>query len=580
MQKNLKKAALGVSSFQTIQSTEAVYVDKTRFIEALEQSNVLYPFIVRPRRFGKSLFVNILEQYYDKAASADFEKNFKGTYIYEHKTPLQGTYHVLRLEFSGLAAEYVETEFLEVLKNSASEFFFRYPMIGSDELLKNTYTSPAAFIKKFFAFVASYIPRQKLFIVIDEYDQFANEILSTDKKTFRKTASTKGFLKNFYTAVKAGTSGVVGRVFITRVTSISLDSLTSGFSIATNLTFDADFSEMFGFSDSEVRALIPQMVDLARYGHSETEVFTRMKDLYDGYHMSAESPSSVFNSSAVLYYLDYLGRHNSEPDTLMDSSFAVDLSKIHGILSLAPSQMQIEIVRSALDDVPVKLGALKKVINFNQNDTFDRNDLLSTLVYFGFLTFVPGKRWELVCPNKVIKEQFFQYYFSYLLEAPSYAPVFDDLNETFSHLRAGDPLPFLTYTCETLSEAMGVHDSAHFSEHSVQVAVLSNLLFFSDYRATSEFEVRTRDEKGYADLAVLPKENPEKNGACLIEIKHIAKGSARSKKAREAAVAGAAAKARGQLALYAGDKRFAGYPLLKKVVIVFVGTSPALIEVC
>lgn len=238
MPKQLKTAALGASSFQTIRSLGAVYVDKTQFIETLEQSKILYPFIVRPRRFGKSLFVNILEQYYDRAAAGEFEKNFKGTYICEHKTPLQGQFYVMHLEFSGLAAECAQTEFLEVLRNAARDFFLKYPMSESEGLLGKNYTSPSAFIKTFFSFVAGYVPQQKLYLVIDEYDQFANEILSADKKTFREITSSKGFLKNFYAAVKAATAGVVGRVFITGVTSISLDSLTSDFSIATNLTFD------------------------------------------------------------------------------------------------------------------------------------------------------------------------------------------------------------------------------------------------------------------------------------------------------------------------------------------------------
>lgn len=130
MSKTLKIASLGDSSFVSIREAGCVYVDKTRFIEALEKNKVRFPFIVRPRRFGKTLFVNTLEQYYDKAASENFNKNFAGTYIHAHKTPLQGQFYVMRMQFAGLSGAQVEEHFLSRVIGCAESFFLKYPLNG------------------------------------------------------------------------------------------------------------------------------------------------------------------------------------------------------------------------------------------------------------------------------------------------------------------------------------------------------------------------------------------------------------------------------------------------------------------
>lgn len=145
-------------------------------------------------------------------------------------------------------------------------------------------------------------------------------------------------------------------------------------------------------------------------------------------------------------------------------------------------------------------------------------------------------------------------------------------------MKRGEAQPFLTYIYEKLTKSLGVHDSAHFTEHSAQMAILSNLLFFSDYEARSEVEIRDAGTKGYADVVVLPKKDLRTNHAYLIEIKHIAAGAVRSKKARADAVARAFDEAKGQLGRYAEDGQFEKYPLLDKVAVVFVGTAIAGVE--
>ena len=158
------------------------YADKTRFIELIKDTN--FPFIVRPRRFGKALFTQMLQAYYDKAEAEHFDDTY----------------------------------------------------------------------------------RKKVFVIIDEYDQFANAILSNDLTQFKRITSSKGFLKDFYAKLKEATAGPVARIFITGVTSISLDSMTSGFSIAKNVTTRSAYASLFGFTEAELKALIPQVIDLKNTG--------------------------------------------------------------------------------------------------------------------------------------------------------------------------------------------------------------------------------------------------------------------------------------------------------------------------
>ena len=259
----LKVLPRGKSDFRTIRERGMAFVDKTQFIEFVENCGSDYPFIVRPRRFGKSLSVNMLEAYYDEAAAGDFEKVFAGTYIAAHKTALAGAYRVLHLDFSGSASKDVapSVRFLMKVHSALVEYFGKYPHPQQAKILEEPYPDAASLIEAFFALM-SIDYRQKLFVIIDEYDPFSNEILTADLDQFKSITSSRGFLKDFYSCLKAATTKAVARVFITGVTTISLDSMTSGFNIAENVTADPEFADAIGFTEAELRALILESVNL------------------------------------------------------------------------------------------------------------------------------------------------------------------------------------------------------------------------------------------------------------------------------------------------------------------------------
>ena len=351
MAKALKRVPYGQASFVGLRKFGYAFVDKTPFIQTLERGTQ-FPFLVRPRRFGKSVFANMLAAYYDKAAKADFEKNFAGTWIGEHPTPLASQYLVLQFDFSGIEpGEELVAGFISNVKTGLITFQSRY--LGDDPrveaVLNATYVSPARLLSDFLNLALKKLkPEEKIYLIIDEYDQFAQTVLSSDPGTFRAMAGKDGFLKAFYAVIKRFSTILIEWAFITGVTSISLDSMTSGFNIARNLTLNPAFSTMLGFTDSELRGLIPQLVDIERYGHSVDEIFDHMKVLYDGYRFSPDSEASVFNASMCLYYLGEIAETGHEPAVLLDPAFSVDLSKIEGVLSLGRKAFVEEVVADVL----------------------------------------------------------------------------------------------------------------------------------------------------------------------------------------------------------------------------------------
>ncbi len=377
----LKPSTYGEADFAYIRENGLAYVDKTQFIEALETCGSRYPFIVRPRRFGKTLSTSVLEAYYDEAAADRFEQVFAGTYIGAHKTALASKFRVFHLDFSGLASPnstVLQTEFLETVKASVRQYFSRYPHPNQNEVLQENFPTATTLITRFFSLAAEVSPK-KIYVIIDEYDQFANEILSEDLDHFKSITSSEGFFKNFFSKLKAATRYAVARIFITGVTSISLDSMTSGFNIATNYTTDPAFANLYGFTETELRELVPQILDLDRLGLHVDELISRMKEWYNGYRFSPYCETTVFNPTMCLSYLCSLQRYGKEPPSLLDPNLGQDLKKIENILHLGDRTFVKNAVERALRREPIPFSGALQTLNLNQQSQLDRESLLSAM---------------------------------------------------------------------------------------------------------------------------------------------------------------------------------------------------------
>ena len=521
MQQELKQVPYGEPSFAYLREAGYAYVDKTHFIQVLEQCGTRFPFIVRPRRFGKSLFANMLMAYYDKAAAGDFDERFSGTWVGDHPTPWASKFLVLKLDFSGIdGGDSLVDNFVINVLTGLEDFVKRYLPEDSQmqELLDESWSSPAALLMSFFRLAQRKLD-EGLYLIIDEYDQFAQEILSKDPEQFRAMTGAEGFLKTFYACIKNYASrGFVKRTFITGVTSISLDSMTSGFNLATNITHDADFAGIIGFTDDELRHLIPQIVDLERYGHSVDEVFDRMKDLYDGYRFSKDSDVTVFNSSMCLYYLRSLAKTNAEPPVLLDPSFSFDLSKIEGILSLGRPDFVDEVVLDVLFNRHISIGTLSGAINLNASAELTSDDVLTALVFMGFLTFSSEAPDYLVCPNLAVKDVFFKYWFRRIGKKDDLTFPPTELKKAIDSLKNGDPESLMNYVGNRLNRCVGGHVHAHINETAIQLAVCMALSTERDYLVSAEEEALGA---GYTDLILRPASSHPTAAGWLIEFKYL-----------------------------------------------------------
>ena len=322
---------------------------------------------------------------------------------------------------------------------------------------------------------------------------------------------------------------------------------------------------VFGFTHDELRGLIPQIVDVERYGHSVDEIFDRMKVLYDGYRFSAKSDVTVFNSSMCLYYLGEIADTNEEPEVLLDPAFSVDLSKIEGLLSLGRREFVDNVVSKVLMDQSISIGTLSGAINLNASAALSDDDLLTALVFMGFLTFPQENSSRLVCPNLAVKEVFFNYWFQWIGKGNRLSFPSSDLARAMQKLESGDAAPILKLVSERLTQCVGSHAHAHLSETVIQFAVCMALNTSWNYKVTVEEEATG---SGFTDLVLRPNKRRPDVAGWLIEFKYLKKSEA-----KQTAIDAKLDEAAEQLTRYAAAENIANIPNLRKAAVVFAGTE-------
>ena len=568
----LKFVPYGEANFSILREDNFAYVDKTRYIELLENVDPPYQLIVRPRRFGKTLFTLTLQAYYDIAAAKDFERNFAGTYIGEHKTALANSFHVIHFDFSAISNIDLVGDFTDNVRSGLSDFCDTYKFKEGTAVIEKEYNSPH---RLFEAFLREYKKhfKEPIYLIIDEYDQGANEVLSKSLESFKELTSEGGLLKTFYSKIKkASSNGPIARVFITGVTSIQLNSMTSGFSIASNLSTDERFASMFGFTESELKHLIPQLIDLEKYGQTLDEVFTRMKEWYNGYCFNPDAGETVFNSSMCLYYLDSIANVGKEPRSLLDPSFVNSLGKVETLFSLGDKDFIRSIINKALSRKEIEFNGELQSIDLNIKSVLDEEGILSSLFYLGFLTFVPGNWEALRVPNRAIGIQFFEYYFKNVIQTKKYNFNLALFSAAYAALRKGDPGPWLTLVDKLLASSSGSFLANHAREIAFQMMLSATLWASEDYAGQLELESRG-ENSGYIDLLLTPRENP-KLPSYLIEIKHLHK-----EEASQTAIENALSSAKEQAKRYSAGEAVKAIPNLKRLAIVYVGIRLATFEV-
>ena len=524
------KNPYGDYSFETFNKENAAFVDKTGFIEVIDNLDTKYPVLLRPRRFGKSTFVQMLDYFYDIAKKDQYDEVFRGTKIHEKNLPSHNTYHVISFEFSeiiGKTADELIKKFSSNILGSIRDFRTRYKDFEFDiESRKND--SPSSIIDEFFSIYGEYSNNTKdLYILIDEYDNFANEILSKDRKLFKAITNADGFLKAFYKAIKKHTKKVVAKTFITGVSSVSLDSLTSGFNIAKNVTCDPRLNEFAGFTKDELIGLIEKLVDTKALNTTAENIAEIMRQAYNGYAFCPEAKHTLFNSSMCLNYIDYISLKKTieNPERVLDPACAFDKSKVADIISFTPKNV-LKLVASEFETTgEIVISELAQSINLNQVDQYDLQTSLSVLYYLGYLTIKNDGVGSGICltyPNKMMKYMFELCFINALIPK-----IEDDENCIFditSMLRGNPDLKgFIDSVTEYLSLRITNQHLLGFNENTIKVLVRAKLedLKMLAVNTEQKLTVPMVGEK-FADLVV----DNQKGTYYLFEFKYFSKAKA------------------------------------------------------
>ena len=567
----------GIADFLKIRDGGYFYVDRTDRIPLIEEAGSQLLFL-RPRRFGKSLWLSTLENYYDLARADDFERLFGGLKIGQNPTPLHNRYFILKLNFSMVDprgdADAIAAALHDHLNGAIAAFALRYRAH-----LPTTLTLHENALRSWQALLAmvSETPH-RLYLLIDEYDNFANEVMisplhGTDR--YHELVESEGTIKTFFKAVKAGAEGQgIDRVFLTGVSPVVLSDITSGYNVAENISPLPRFNDLCGFSESELRRAVEAVA--VAHGLDATQVdtaLTLMRDFYNGYCFASQREERVYNPTLALYFLKHLAENGQYPEQLLDDNLAMDRNRIQYVARLPHGETLVD--RALNEREPLAVAQLVNRFGVQDMLTAPRNpDFLATLLYyFGVLTLAGrdaiGKL-QLAIPNQVIRKLYVERLQEQML------PRYEDqerrqaLVERF--YTTGDLGPLCDFLEQTYFQVFDNRDLRWSNELVVKTAFL--VVLFNDAFYVMESEPALG--RSYGDL--LLRVRPDMRQYALLDhllefkavsLKAVGLSSAElATKSREElralpAVAAALGEAETQLAAYRAELERTANPPLK-----------------
>ncbi|MCX6582384.1 MAG: AAA family ATPase, partial [Candidatus Aminicenantes bacterium] len=533
----LKAIPYGVADFKDFSESNLYYVDKTRFIRDIEKKGK-FLFFIRPRRFGKSLFLSMLEYYYDIHRKDQFDLLFNGADIQQNPTKEKNKYLVLKFNFSAVEAkkDSIERAFFCNVRDSSCVFVDKYSgLLGIDSNeVKNKLEqseSPAMLLNLLLRYCTG--KQKQLYVIIDEYDNFANTILSdSGEAEYRSITQGEGFLRSFFNVIKAGTTGSdtpISRLFMTGVSPITLDDVTSGFNIAGNISLHSDINEIMGFTKDEVETMIEYYRQTGKIRHSTPELLEMMGRWYNHYRFSLHSTREVFNTVHVLYFLEEYMIDSRIPGTLIDNNARMDYMKLRYLI-LSDKKSTTQTTQTTQTN-----GNFSKLRQILENDTLHSTiverfpiakltspeNFISLLYYFGLLT-ITGSDEEnkaiLKIPNEAVK----RLYYDYIKETYEEAGILTiDLSRYEAAMKEmafnGKWKPLIAYLVDRMEKSLGIRDLIT-GEKAIQAFLNVYLGLSALYLVYSEKELK----KGYADLVLEPflAQYPGLKYAYLIELKY------------------------------------------------------------
>ena len=523
------KMPYGISNFEELITEDYYYVDKTKYIEKLESLPEKRIMFLRPRKFGKTLFTSVIENYYDKNRVDKFEKLFKNTYIGKNPTKLKNSYCILRFNFSGIDTSTEEATirgFKNEVASSIEVFIHRYNL----DFYVNTEDDAENILNNLFKAFYTQQPQEKIYVIIDEYDHFANELLGFHPERFKSLVSKNGKVRKWYEILKKGTETVVDRIFITGVAPITLDSLTSGFNIGKDITQDVRFNDMMGFTQSELIEILNSQ-DIAK--EEKEKILPIMKENYDGYKFCLKAKNQIYNSNMCLFFLSRYIRLGDIPDNLIDMNIASDYSKIGKMLDLCRGENRLEILQKTVKGEPISSNIVEK---FNPAIEFSEIDMISMLYYLGYLT-ISGENFgtpELTIPNKVMKEIYASYFMQLMDKEADFRIDNNTSMEILREIAKDGKIDKMVEVLRIYLNNLSNRDLIKFDEKYIKLIFYCIAMTMKIYSVKSEMEVN----RNYPDILLVPRDRSKGYKSIMVEFKYLKKGETskledKQKEARE-----------------------------------------------
>ena len=518
------KFPYGVSDFYQVITENYFYVDRTDRIRLVEDTGKHLLFL-RPRRFGKSLWLSTLENYYDVAKADEFERLFGHLAIGQNPTPLHNRYLVLKWDLSMVDpqgdAEQIRGALHRYVNRRIQDFAITYRGLLPIEIP----VEPRDALISFLAMLAAVRESPyRLYLMVDEYDNFANEVLTASEERYYALLSGEGLLKTVFKAVKGGATGLgVDRMFITGVSPVVMSDITSGFNVADNVYLEPEFNDLCGFIEAEVAGTVRCVAGECDFSTEKAdEALEVMRTFYNGYRFSEDAEEMVYNPTLALYFLNRFQKRCRYPRKMLDSNLAMDRAKIRHIAGLPDGgQLILDALNEgeeenllAVSELADRFG-VKDILHAHKQAAFNA----SLLYYFGVLTL--GRRSSegkllLHIPNLVTRRLYAEQIRDMLLPAGSR----DEAGRVAEDLYVdGEMGPLCDFVEQRYFRVFDNRDYRWANELTVKTAFLT--LLFNDILYIMDSEPAL--ERGYADMVMIirPDMRQYKILDVLIEFKYV-----------------------------------------------------------
>lgn len=570
----VKEIPYGISDFNRIRNNNFYFVDKTMYLPLIEKMPN-YLFLIRPRRFGKSVFLSMMRTYYDILQRDNFEKYFGDLWIGTHPTERHNRYQVLYFDFSkaNLGNGSLQENFNDYCNIQLADFMRRYASFYQNEGLEKMLDGTEAADKLHWLEATAQRLEYPLYLIIDEYDNFTNVILSEHgQKMFRNLTHASGFYREYFKQFK----GMFDRIFMMGVSPITLDDLSSGYNIDWNISTDERFNAMMGFDEAEVRQMFGYYQENGLLTGDIDEMLAEMKPWYNNYCFARMSlnDARVFNCDMTLYYLRNQLDFHRAPEEMVDKNIRTDYSKLKMLARIDHDSTREGSRMGTIEEIAAKGEILVDLhTSFPSEKIADIDNFRSLLYYYGLLTMcgTRGNRLRMCIPNNCVREQYFGFLRDYYQQAYQLdLSHLKDLIDNFAY--DGRWKSFFECIAHAYRENSSVRDAME-GERNLQGFLKAYLSLASYYLVEPELEMNY----GYCDFFLLPDRQryPDIAHSYILELKYAPRA------ATDTELAVQAEEGRRQLLQYSEDgavRRLAEGTKLHRLLLQFRGWDMARCE--